>query len=102
MGLDREQQVAGYTYLLVRWNNAPPGMPAEMWSELDDERSEIRKVEVWSDGRVGYAVGSEEVGGTRLSISPIPSVEDISAQLPFEPIEISEAEFEARWQDRRP
>jgi hypothetical protein len=100
MGPGWERQVVRYTYLLVRWKDAPSDEPVELWSELDEQRWEVRKVEVWADGRVGYAVEGEEFGGTHLSLEPLPPNEYIASQPEFEPTEVSRAEFEARWNHR--
>jgi len=65
----------GYSYIRVRWLHNHPDDPVELWSELDSERFEIRKVEVWHDGRVGFASRDRELGrhkarnGTRTIVS---------------------------------
>jgi hypothetical protein len=71
-----------------------------LFSELEDDRWETRKVEVFSDGHCGYADRNEEHAGTGLSIEPIPSLVEIAAQPQFEPYEISREEFELVWARR--
>jgi len=72
-----------------------------MYSELDDNRWEIRKVEVFPDGHRGYASAAGSSGGTCLGKEPIPPLPEIAADSQFEPIEISRDEFERVWTDRQ-
>ena len=58
-------------------------------------------MEVWADGRVGYASPDEEVGGTALATEAVPEVEHIAADPQFEPRRIEREAFEARWHKRR-
>jgi hypothetical protein len=89
--------MSGYTYIRVRWLHDHPDEPVELWSELDDQRFEIRKVEVWQDGRVGFASRERESGGTTLGTAPTPLLAEIAADPEFEPEQISELEFEKCW-----
>ena len=57
------------TYLKCNWNHSFPDAPITLYSELDDLRWELRKVEVFRDARMGYADGRKEVGGSRLGLS---------------------------------
>jgi hypothetical protein len=43
-------------------------MPVVLYSELDDNRFEVRKVEVFRDGRLGYADAVRSSGGTGLGL----------------------------------
>ncbi|WP_420869865.1 DUF6881 domain-containing protein [Bradyrhizobium septentrionale] len=43
------------TYLKVKWIHALCHRPVLIYSELDDEHWELRKVEILPDGRIGYA-----------------------------------------------
>lgn len=69
----------------------------ELWSELAPNREEKRKVEVWADGRIGYADSGCEHGGTRLGDGPLPSFDEIAADPEFEPHVISASEFQDCW-----
>ena len=53
-------------YLYVKWTHKDPGAPAHIYSEIGDDSYELRKVEIWADGRKGFADSSEEDGGTAL------------------------------------
>jgi hypothetical protein len=85
-------------YLRVRWKHERPDMPIDLYSELDEERWEVRKVEVFRDGRLSYAEGRSATGDTRLGEVPVPALEQIAADPEFEPSAISRVEFDAIWE----
>ena len=86
------------TYLYAKWKTAPADSPAEFYSELDPARWETRKVEVFPDGRMGYASAARSSNnGTRLSIIPLPPIEEIARQIEFDVRQASADEFEAAW-----
>lgn len=81
----------------MRWLHSSPDEPVELWSELDADREETRKVEIWADGRVSYASTDREIGGTQLGEGPVPSLEQIGADPEFEPEAITRSQFEDCW-----
>lgn len=85
------------SYIKVKWRHNDFEYPVLLYSELDDARWEIRKIEIWSDGKVGYASNTSDNGDTRLGLAPVPSVASIASDNQFEPIEISKTEFEEIW-----
>jgi hypothetical protein len=85
------------TYLRVRWKHALVDAPVEMLSELDEERWEVRKVDVYADGHMTYAWGKGASGDTGLRECAVPPIEEIAADPQAEPAEISRDEFEAVW-----
>jgi hypothetical protein len=89
------------TYIRVRWKHSIPTEPVYLYSELDDARWEVRKIEVFLDGRRGYASAAESVGGTRLGTVPVPLLVELAADSQFEPDEITGEEFERVWAHRR-
>jgi hypothetical protein len=86
-------------YFKCRWEYFSPEFPVLLYSELDDERWECRKVEIFADGRAGYADSHQEYGGTGLGLVPIPPLAEIAADPQFDPAEISKEEFELVWND---
>jgi hypothetical protein len=88
-------------YLKVHWKHENPDDPRWLYSELDDQRWEHRKIDVFPDGRWGFADQNEEVGGSALGEAAIPSVERINAESEFAATEIDQAEFDALWTARR-
>jgi hypothetical protein len=88
-------------YIRVKWNHNHQDEPVLLYSELDPERWEKRKVEVFPDGRCGYASASESAGSTRLGEEPIPPPVEIASDSQFEPVEITREEFEEVWAKRK-
>jgi hypothetical protein len=84
-------------YIKVFWKHRHRDEPVELYSELDDGRWEVRKVEVSRDGFLGYASGSGSRGETLLGLVPVPAVAEIAANPEFEPTEITKDEFEEIW-----
>ena|SRR6185295_2255196 len=84
-------------YLRVKWKHSFSDEPVWLYTELDDNRCEVRKVEAYSDGRQDFASESESSGDTRLSLEPIPPLGEIASDPQFEPVEISAGEFERVW-----
>jgi hypothetical protein len=84
-------------YMAVTWLHENSIDPIELFSELDVSRYEVRKVEVFSDGRLGYADSEHESLDTRISIEAVPSIEEILADPQFEARAISSNEFEQIW-----
>jgi hypothetical protein len=85
------------SYIHSTWRSAPPDSPHEFYSELDPQRFETRKIEIFADGRVGYASAAGTTQDTRLSIEPLPTVSEIRAQGEFEINEITKSDFDAAW-----
>jgi hypothetical protein len=84
-------------YIKVRWKHDDPSNPILLYSEMGDERWEVRKVEVFSDGSAGYADHATSRGTTFLGLVPIPTLSEIAAIPEFEPVAITKDEFEAVW-----
>lgn len=87
-------------YLKVLWKHSHADEPVWLYSEINNERWETRKVEVFRDGSTGYADGIEAKGGSKLSIEPLPSAAEIAEDPQFVPSVISKDEFEKVWSGR--
>jgi hypothetical protein len=85
------------SYIRSTWRCAPADCPVEIFSELDGQRFETRKIEVFRDGRVGFASNNGTSQDTRLGIVPVPSLHEIRNQPEFEIEEITKEAFEAKW-----
>jgi len=85
-------------YIDVEWRQSNPEYPVRLVSELDDQRNEIRALEFFTSGQVGYASASGEAGGTVLCEAPIPPLEEINADAQFSGVAIEASTFEALWQ----
>jgi hypothetical protein len=53
------------------------------------------KVEMFRDGRMGYADAVTEFGGSALGLASVPSLAEVAADPHFEPAEITRLEFES-------
>jgi hypothetical protein len=84
-------------HLKVVWHHDSPEDPVLLYSELDGERREVRKVEVYADGCMDRADANSQTGTTWLSVEPIIPLDEICAQPQFAPESISAIEFEAVW-----
>lgn len=87
-------------YVRVGWKHQHPDEPVILYSELDAARWEVRKVEVFRNGRCGYASAGGSSGGSKLGKEPIPELSEIARDPQFEPVEITQAEFEDVWARR--
>jgi hypothetical protein len=88
-------------YLYVKWVHKDPGAPLHIYSELDGDSYETRKVEVYADGRKGFADGSESAGGTVLSDMKVPSLKELETMPEYQAKEIPAEEFQKMWLRRR-
>ena len=85
-------------YIGVEWIHEFTDEPRAIYLELDAERYEARKIEVFKDGSVTKVSRDKpESGSTLLSSHPTPSLEEINASEEFHAQEISATEFEELW-----
>jgi hypothetical protein len=84
-------------YMRVKWIHAIPSEPVYIYSEVDPDQWERRKVEIYADGRMGFADCNHSVEGSMLSMEPLPSLNEIAADSQFDPAEISKEDFDAVW-----
>ena len=84
-------------YICVKWVHSLPNEPVTLFSELDDDRFEVRKLEVFRDGSVGRASADASDDSTVLGELPIPSLGDHNSDPQFQAEEITQSEFEAIW-----
>ena len=85
------------TYIYSKWKNSPPGSPIEFYCELDVNRYETRKVEIFTGGKMSYASKQKAIAPTKLGIAPVPSMAEIISQPEFSIREITKQEFETVW-----
>ena len=88
-------------YLHIHWKKPGPGEPSHSFSELDNERLELRKVDIFPNGTRGFAEGEEEHGGSILGSLPVPPLAELAGDPAFEASEIKVEEFQRQWLKRR-
>lgn len=84
-------------YQRVRWLQVSPEFPVDLFSEIDDDGWEVRKVDGYANGHSDLASGDLETGNTILGLDRVPPLGEINADPQFEGVEITAEEFEAVW-----
>jgi hypothetical protein len=84
-------------YLDVKWNQIDTRFPVRIYSEIDEQGWEQRKVELFLDTAPGYASKTEKMGTTMLGLDVVPTLSEISRDPEFEAREITVAQFEEIW-----
>jgi hypothetical protein len=84
-------------YIMVKWKHNGPDDPVVIYSEIDADQWEHRKVEIFSDGRIGYADDEREFGGSMLGLEPWPDLTQLGSEAEFQITEIAKSEFESTW-----
>jgi hypothetical protein len=85
------------SYVKVCWDHEFAEEPVDVFSELGDDRYEVRKVEVYRDGRLDCADVSRDTDTIGLGEAPFPDLQEINSQEEFHAEAITAAEFEAAW-----
>ncbi len=88
-------------YVQVEWIHNDNNDPVWIYSEIDSDRWEHRKIEVFRDGHQGFADSKEEFGGSMLGLEPWPDLNVLAADPEFDIAEITVHEFEKIWANRR-
>ena len=88
-------------WVRVAWTHDLADEPVMLYSEIDDERWEVRKVEVFRTGHRGWADSGRSASGTGLGGVPMPPLTEIAGDPQFRPEEIAEEEFETEWERAR-
>jgi hypothetical protein len=87
-------------YIYVEWKHSLTDEPITLISEIDENRFETWKIELYSDGKVGFAYEDVEVMNAKLSTEPVPSIEEIATETEFYPKTILKEEFENFWSEK--
>jgi hypothetical protein len=88
-------------YIRVKWKHTNPDEPVWLFSELDEEGRELRKMECFKNGFCDFATPTKSSGSTTLNTRPLPDISVIARDSEFEPVEIPKEEFETVWTKRR-
>ncbi len=84
-------------YMEVYWIHQSEDEPVWLYSELDTQRLEKRKIDIYKDESFGIAGAGMEFGGTILSAEAVPNIEDINKDKEFIAKPISREKFEELW-----
>ncbi|APP76214.1 DUF6881 domain-containing protein [Xanthomonas vesicatoria] len=86
-------------YIDVIWHHEEHQDPIRLVSELDAQRYEVRKLEFFRSGAVGFAFIGQHSEGTELGELPVPPLTEINASPEFSGIPISGKAFEQIWHE---
>lgn len=84
-------------YIDVEWVHKSEEEPIRLVSELDESRFEVRKLEFFRDGSVGFASSELTNLGTELGTLPVPPLAEINSSSEFLGVSISGDQFERLW-----
>jgi len=86
------------TYERLEWRHDHLDEPHFIYSELDDQRYETRKIEIFKDGRTRKAcIEDLKTDPMALADQSFPPLEEVNAHAEFHAEQISKAEFEELW-----
>jgi len=87
----------GTRYQKVLWHHDLPDEPVVLYAEISSGY-EVRKVEIFRDGRHDYADTTCSTGTTMLGEIPTPADDEINQDPQFSATAIPASEFERIWQ----
>ena len=84
-------------YIDVRWQHSHADEPIRLVSEIGTDGVEVRKLEFFRDGRVGFASKKANSDSTRLGVTAVPDLPEINSEEEFSGISIDASAFEELW-----
>ena len=89
-------------YIRLKWNHTNPDEPVWLFSEVDADGKEVRKIECFQNGFCDVATATGSSGTAALMTMPLPDLSLLAKRDPeFVPVEISKEEFEDVWMKRQ-
>jgi len=89
-------------YIRLKWNHTNPDEPVWIFSEIDQDDREIRKIECFQNGFCDIVSSLGSSGTAALMTRPLPDLAALARRDPeFTPVEITRDEFEQVWVTRR-
>ena len=89
-------------YIRLKWNHTNPDEPVWIFSELDPDGKEVRKIECFRNGFCDVATAETSSGSAALMTLPLPDLSVLARRDPeFVPVEITKEEFEEVWSKRQ-
>ncbi|MGW3460107.1 DUF6881 domain-containing protein [Streptomyces olivaceoviridis] len=84
-------------YWKVDWAHEVQSKPVRFYSEIGSDGYEVRKIQLYRDGRILKADKFHECTEVGLSEVPVGSIDDVANQPDFAAFSISPEEFERAW-----
>lgn len=84
-------------YIDIHWEHSSETDPVRLISAIGPDDFECEKIEVYRDGKIGFATASQNTKGTELGYAEVPSLEEILAKPEFSGKEISAEAFRELW-----
>jgi hypothetical protein len=89
-------------YIRLKWNHSNPDEPVWIFSELNAEGKEVRKIECFQNGFCDVANATVSSGTAALMTMPLPDLSLLARRDPeFIPVEITQEQFEEVWTKRQ-
>jgi hypothetical protein len=88
-------------YIQLKWNHTNPDEPVWIFSELDTNGKEVRKIECFRNGFCDVATETASSGTAALMTLPLPDLSVLARDPEFTPVEITKEQFEEVWAKRR-
>jgi hypothetical protein len=89
-------------YIRLKWNHSNPDEPVWIFSEVDPDGREVRKIECFRNGFCDVANAASSSGEAKLMTVPLPDFSALALRDPeFVPVEITQEEFEEVWEKRQ-
>ena len=88
-------------YIRVKWNHTNPDEPVWIFSEVEEDGKEVRKLECFKNGFCDFATPDANSGHTKLNTGLLPDLSILARDPEFIPVEITAKEFEDVWKSRR-
>jgi hypothetical protein len=89
-------------YVRLKWNHTNPDEPVWIFSELDSDGKEVRKIECFPNGFCDVATATQSSGTAALVTLPLPDLKMLARRDPeFTPVEITREQFEEVWARRQ-
>ena len=85
-------------YVDVEWIHGLEDEPFRLVSEIGDDHFELRKLEFFRNGNLGFASGESHTENTMLGVVEVPPLQEINSDKEFQGKGISKQEFELLWQ----
>ncbi len=84
-------------HIQVKWHQEHLDEPVGIYGKYNTEGWEMRKLEVFRSGSVGYVDAQQQVGTSALAEVKLSAINEINADPQFSAREIEPSQFERLW-----